>query len=369
MQNIIFGFDGEKLRHALREFSVKKFLLVCDGAFSYLNVKDVFENIQMPHVKFDGFSPNPLYEDVVKGVEFFISEKCDGIVAVGGGSAIDVAKCIKLYSGMNRDECFIGQEYKDTKIPLFALPTTAGTGSESTRHAVIYYIGEKQSISHESIVPQVAFLEPSVLETLPLYQKKCTMLDALGQGIESLWSVNSTEESREYSKKAVRLITENLDAYIFENSPTASKSIMEGANLSGRAINITATTAAHAMSYKLSSLYGIPHGHAVAVCLSQVWEYMLYNTDRCSDGRGESHLLKIFDEIAFAMGCESAMAALEKYRSILSKLDISGVEGMAESEFETLSDSVNPVRLKNNPVAIEKDAFKMLYSAIVSFRN
>ena len=92
-------------------------------------------------------------------------------------------------------------------------------------------------------------------------------------------------------------------------------------------------------------------------------------TRRASDGRGESHLLKIFDEIAFAMGCESAIAALKKYRSILSKLDISGIEGKVESEIETLSDSVNPVRLKNNPVAIEKDAFKMLYSAIVSFRN
>ena len=119
---------------------------------------------------------------------------------------------------MDNDINYMQQEYIDSGITLIAVPTTAGTGSESTCHAVIYYEGEKQSISHTSIIPNYAILEPSVLETLPVYQKKCTMLDALCQAIESWWSVNSTEESKEYSRKAILAIKENWEEYIFKNA-------------------------------------------------------------------------------------------------------------------------------------------------------
>ena len=77
------------------------------------------------------------------GVEVFLSEGCDAIVAVGGGSIIDVAKCIKLYCRMSPDKNYLLQEYTDSGVPIIAVPTTAGTGSESTRFAVIYFEGKK----------------------------------------------------------------------------------------------------------------------------------------------------------------------------------------------------------------------------------
>lgn len=335
----------------------KKIMLVKGGSFDNLGLKDFFAKFKM--VEFSDFTPNPLYEQVCKGVEIFNKEKCEIIVAVGGGSVIDVAKCIKLYSKMDSSLNYLGQEMKDTGVPLVAVPTTAGTGSESTRHAVIYYNGEKQSVSHQSIVPDYAVLEPSVLNTLPVYQKKCTMLDALCQAIESWWSVNSTDESIGLSRKAVTGIRDNWKAYIYDNSKEAAGKILEAANYSGQAINITATTAAHAMSYKITSLYKLPHGHAVAVCMPEVWNYIINNIDRCADARGKKHLEKTMADI-------SQLVEPSWFDSLLKELDIvNPVSDNRAEDIEILAGSVNPVRLKNNPVELTYGVMKDMYERIV----
>lgn len=346
--------------------NVKNALLVCDASFPYLSVKETMECLPCELVKFDRFTSNPLYEDVCEGVELFRQKQCDAIIAVGGGSAIDVAKCIKLFSGMNPAKNYLGQDFRDTHIPLIAFPTTAGTGSESTRHAVIYFNGQKQSISHESIIPDYAVLDSSTLKTLPLYQKKCTMMDALCQGIESWWSVNSTDESIEYSKQAILLIAENLDNYIFENDEDAAEKIMLAANYSGRAINITQTTAPHAMSYKLTSMYGIPHGHAVAICLPEVWRYMICHPGNCIDNRGIAHLNRVFNGIASSMKVESPKQAIERLEMLLTMLGLERPHPANKCEDLTiLVDSVNETRLKNNPVKIPKTSIKEIYDRII----
>lgn len=366
-QKIIFGKGScSEIGGIITGIGAKKALLVCDSSFPYLSIKDTVERLPCELIKFDGFTSNPLYEDVCKGVELFKNSRCDVITAVGGGSAIDVAKCIKLFCGTDPDKSYLEQDYKDTGIPLIAVPTTAGTGSESTRHAVIYFKGQKQSISHESIIPDCAILDSSVLKTLPLYQKKCTMMDALCQGIESWWSVNSTDESIEYSKQAVSLIAENLDSYIFDNNENAAEKIMLAANYSGRAINITQTTAPHAMSYKLTSMYHLPHGHAVAVCLPEVWRYMLNHPENCVDSRETEHLDKVFNDIAKCMRASSPEQAAEKLDRLLNRLEL----GCPHSEnkakdLEILADSVNETRLKNSPISIPKDGIKEIYDRII----
>jgi alcohol dehydrogenase class IV len=351
-QKIVYGI--EKIKPLIES---KKILLVRDSAYGFLDIKNFFDDI--PHVEFSDFTPNPLYEQVVEGVKVFNENKCDIIVAVGGGSTIDVAKCIKLYCRMDSSINYLNQEKVDTRIPLIAVPTTAGTGSESTRHAVIYFEGNKQSISHSSIVPNVAVLESSVLKTLPLYQKKCTMLDALCQAIESWWSVNSTDLSKDYSRQAIIGIRDNWKGYIEDNSDEAAAAIMEASNFAGRAINITATTAAHAMSYKITSLYKLPHGHAVAVCMSEVWKYILEHTQDCNDSRGDEYLKRTLDDIA-------ALVNLEWFEDLLGKLKMTyPVAGNREDELKTLAKSVNPIRLKNNPVNLSADVLKEMYERIV----
>jgi len=363
MQRIVFGIDN--LKEALAGTS--KVLVVCDNSFPYLNIRGTIQSLPVPTVFFDKFTSNPLYESVCEGVRVFNTERCDTILAVGGGSAIDVAKCIKLYCRMSEDELFLKQPYQETGVKLIAVPTTAGTGSESTRFAVIYHDGKKQSVTHDSIVPDYAILEPKVLGTLPLYQKKCTMMDALCQGIESWWSVNSNDESKQYSRIAVETIIQNWRAYIFDNSESAAQKIMLAANYSGRAICITQTTAPHAFSYKLTSMYGLPHGHAVAVCLPEIWDYMLQYPDNCVDKRGIDYLTSVFIDIAESMGEETPKDAIMGFRTMMSDMELLKpvIVKDKESEIEVLADSVNPVRLANNPVALQESVIKSIYHSVI----
>lgn len=351
-QKIVHGID-----EIVDQIKNQKFLLVRDRAYNYLEIKALFDSI--PHVEFSEFTSNPLYEQVCEGIKIFNDNECNMIVAVGGGSTIDVAKCIKLYCKMDLSINYLEQEKQDTGIPLIAIPTTAGTGSESTRHAVIYYEGKKQSISHPSIVPDIAVLEPSSLKTLPVYQKKCTMLDALCQGIESWWSVNSNDESIGYSIKAVQMIVDNWKAYIFDNTDEVAAKIMEAANYAGRAINITATTAAHAMSYKITSMYNLPHGHAVAVCMPEVWGYMIDHTDDCIDSRGAEYLRNTISNI-------SETFSLDSFKQLMTDLEMEyPVSANKDADVNLLTESVNPVRLKNNPVALESKVLHEMYERIV----
>lgn len=352
---------------------VTKVFVVCDSSFPFLNIKSDIENMGKPHVLFSDFTPNPLYEQVCKGIDLFQITKCDSILAVGGGSAIDVAKCIKLAVLAKEGNAALIPPLVNTRvecdgsmIPFIAIPTTAGTGSESTHNAVMYYEGAKQTVTNDGVLPDYAILEPSVLKTLPLYQKKCTMMDALCQGIESWWSVNSTEESYEYSRKTIDLIMANWRKYIFENDDDAAANIMLAANYGGRAINITQTTAAHAFSYKITSLYKLPHGHAVAVCLPEIWGYMIEHMDKCIDSRGWAYLSDIFDLIAKSMGCANPVKAIELFRTMMKEMDLKyPVVGNGEGELIVLSSSVNPVRLRNNPVALDNDTIRALYKLIV----
>ena len=142
--------------------------------------------------------------------------------------------------------------------------------------------------------------------------------------------------------------------------------MLRAANTAGKAINITQTTAAHAFSYKITSLYKLPHGHAVAVGLPVIWEYMLGNMDKCIDVRGQEYLSDIFNQIAEAMGCESPEQAIVVFREMMKDMELQNpVAGNREEELNELSTSVNPVRLKNNPVLIDMNSEYSLYIRIV----
>ena len=372
MQKIINGIA--QLPAILQEVGCEKLFLVVDSSYPFLNIKDAIEALPVKErAMFSDFTPNPLYEQVCNGIELLKSSNCDTILAVGGGSAIDVAKCIKLAVLAKEGNAAIIPPLVSTrvacdgaKLPFIAIPTTAGTGSESTHNAVMYYEGSKQTVTNDGVLPDYAVLEPSVLKTLPLYQKKCTMMDALCQGIESWWSVNSTEESYEYSRKTIELIMANWRKYIFANEDEAAAQIMLAANYGGRAINITQTTAAHAFSYKITSLYKLPHGHAVAVGLPEIWKYMINNYDGCIDVRGAGYLKSIFYEISASMGCNNPIEAIMLFEQMMLEMDLrKPISVNKNADLELLSTSVNPVRLKNNPVQLSVETIKNLYSVIV----
>ncbi len=115
----------------------KKVLLVCDDSIRFVeSFSKKQKKLKTPVIRFSEFVPNPLYDSVVKGVRRFREEKCDSIIAVGGGSAMDVAKCIKLYAelpGDGANGAWLAEKPVPNSIPFLAMPTTAGTGSEATR--------------------------------------------------------------------------------------------------------------------------------------------------------------------------------------------------------------------------------------------
>lgn len=384
-QHIIQIRDNyNELDECLKTSGCKKILLVCGSSVRYLGYDSYFRELEqrigIRVVRFSDFSPNPDYESVVKGLQLFNSEKCDSIIAVGGGSAMDVAKCIKIFNSRNLNENICDKD----DVKLMAVPTTAGTGSEATHFAVIYYSGEKQSVTDINCIPSVVVMDGSVLAALPLYQKKVTLLDALCHSVESYWSVNSTDESKEFSTQAIKLILSNMDFYLDISGHTVdvsglkdnvmarvlkkdndiSRLMLYAAYLAGKAINITKTTAGHAMCYKLTTMYGISHGHAAALCVAKLFPYMINHIDQCSDGRGAAYLDKMFDELAATMGCRNKDEAGALFDNIINKLELS-IPNVSPRDYEVLRTSVNIERLKNNPISLSENEIDYLYHQIL----
>ena len=207
-----------QLKEVFEQHSTRQVLFVLGASFRkqklYGRLQELMKNAGVGCTEFSDFQPNPKYESVVAGIEALRAHHCDFIIAAGGGSAMDVAKCIKLFSEMDLSKNCLEQEIVENALPLLAIPTTAGTGSEATRFAVIYYQGNKQSVAHPSCVPGWVLMEPELLESLPMYQRKATMLDAFCQAAESVWSENSTEDSREKAAEAIRLVLKYAGSYL-----------------------------------------------------------------------------------------------------------------------------------------------------------
>lgn len=329
----------------------KRVFLVCGGSFSRLAVgrhlQALEEQGDIVLVQFSGFSPNPQWEDIEKGITCFQTSGCGLIAAAGGGSAIDTAKCIRHSSGCG--------------VPLLAIPTTAGSGSEATHFAVVYRDGVKKSV--DCGLPDAVLLDSSALDTLPDYQRKATMLDALCHAVESFWSINATPESVAYSKQALRQIMDSYQGYL-DNDSAGNAGMLRAAHAAGQAINIARTTAGHAMCYQLTKLYGFAHGHAAALCVGSVWPYLLAHTDRCADPRGRAYLENTLWEIGQTMGCADARGGVERFQSLLNTLHLE-TPAYSQEKLAALAAGINTERLDNFPVSLDSRALHALYRGIM----
>lgn len=245
---------------------------------------------------------------------------------------------------------------------MLAIPTTAGSGSEATHFAVVYRDGVKESVDCD--LPDAVMLDPSTLETLPAYQRKSTMLDALCHAVESFWSVNATSESMDDSERALVQIMGSYEGYL-QNVPEGNAGMMRAAHTAGQAINTARTTAGHAMCYQLTKQYGLAHGHAAALCVAALWPYLLTHLDRCTHPRGSIELGHILERVGGAMGCSSAQAGAERFRAILNSMELA-VPTLSGAELAVLTASVNIERLKNFPVVLYEDDIRELYREILT---
>ena len=357
----------DEIKKIFAERMVQNVFLVCGHSAECLNVyqflKSFFRESGIQFTVFHDFISNPDYESIKKGIAILQECQYDFMIAIGGGSAMDVAKCIK--TGCRIKNCGKTITYQKNTIPFLAVPTTAGTGSEATQFAVIYHKGEKISAACDDMLPQYILLDGSNLNTLPLLQKRAALADALCHAIESYWSVHATAESRGYASAALQMILSEADNYFLGKS-NAQDLVLQAANLAGKAINISQTTAAHAMSYKLTSMWHIPHGQAVFLCLPELWEYMDTHKEQCIDKRGETYLEEVFIEIAKMLKCSTVSDAVAKLKRLRKDWELDVFNKPDDETVQYLAQTVNTERLGNTPVGLSLEDLRKIYSNIPS---
>lgn len=366
-QQIQFGVGSiNLLLESIEKMNAKKIFLVT-GKESYISsgakaaLDEMLDTFQISH--FNKFSPNPDLEDIERGLKFFQSERHDIILAIGGGSVIDIAKMINVISAQDSSAIEIinyPEKIKNKGIPLIAVPTTAGSGSEATHFAVVYVDKTKCSVANEDMLPEVIFIDPELTMSMPDRLTAITGMDALCQAVESYWSVDSTENSRADSGVAISLIFSNLEEAVLTPSINSRYMMCIGSHLAGRAINISRTTAPHAVSYTLTSNFRVPHGHAVSLTLG---EFLIFNSevsdDDIVDSRGADFVRNSISELCEIMGEKSARKTSRSISGLMERIRLetrlSDLGIKDNYDFQLIVDNVNTDRLLNNPRRVSEE--------------
>ncbi|MDD5133557.1 MAG: phosphonoacetaldehyde reductase [Candidatus Nanoarchaeia archaeon] len=363
----------DKFREILSFEKPKKIFLVT-GKNSYrvsgAEAKLEILNPYCSTTRFSDFSPSPKLSDLEKGLKLFKEDNYDLVVAVGGGSAIDMAKLINILAAQPGNPVqYLKNENEIIFKPkkLVAIPTTAGSGSESTHFAVIYIDGIKYSLAHESILPRYSIVDPNLALTLSPREAASCGMDALGQAIESYWNINSTEESKKYSKEAISLIINNFSDSMNNIRRNPKLAMAKAAHLAGKAINITKTTASHAISYPLTSRFNIPHGHAVSLTLG---EMLVYNSnvtkEDCLDKRGVDYVKKTINEIVKLLDSKDVESARSKINSLMEEagLETKLSELKVFDKDIIIKEGFNTERVKNNPRRLTEENLRKLLNTL-----
>lgn len=375
-QKILFGYHSTKaLDKIIRLNRPRKIFLITDrNSFTISGAENALSGViqKYHYVHFYDFEVNPKIEDIQKGIAFFKKEKCDFIIGVGGGSIIDTAKAISILVSNNGEiDSYIrnGKALRNREIPTAVIPTTAGTGSESTHFSVVYIGKTKYSLAHDSIIPDYVILDPTLTESLPPYITATTGMDALSQAIESYWSTQSTNKSRGFSREAIQIIMPNLVKAVQNPDRHSRKNMLKGSNLAGKAINISKTTAAHSVSYPITSFFHIAHGHAVSLTLPY---FIQLNEDvdskNIQDSRGVSFVKQRMHEILKLLGVGTSVEAKTMMIHMMHEI---GLEtnlaklGIGEDDIEIIvKNGFHPQRMTNNPRSISESELRDLLRKI-----
>ena len=296
------------------------------GAADAMKQVDVKTGVQV--TEFCEFSVNPKDEEAYRGLQLLMEEKPDVIIAIGGGSVMDMAKLIRHYA-----------EERGVNVPLWAMPTTAGTGAEATHFAVVYKEGVKHSMEADDILPDVAILYPPFTYGNNAYLTACTGFDALAQAIEAFWNPNATLESDKYALRAILQLHNQLPQSVANLKDTRLRDdLLYGAYWAGSAINITKTTAPHAFSYAFTTHCGYPHGHAVAITFPFFAELNMRNNPKR-------------EELCDLLGLDIDANLQQYFLKYIGQIGLR-YEGTKGEDLHELLSQVNLERLKNNLVEI-----------------
>ena len=274
------GFSGIQLIESIRKLQVNKaFIMISEKLYTDAKIY-LFSSLEKENIPFQSYlcdKGEPTFDQVKKAIHQFISDGCDGIVAIGGGSVIDLAKAVSVFA-IHSDQTLltIHQNSILERLPLIAIPSTAGSGSEATKVMVITdrETGIKHNPSHPSLVPDAAILDSFWTKKLPSAISAYTGLDALTHAMEAYVSTKATNTSDFYALQAIKKIANSLpDVYIKTDKVQAYDDMLIGSLYAGIAFSNSSTNLAHATGRVLGAKYKIPHGLSVALLHPFVIEF------------------------------------------------------------------------------------------------
>jgi len=286
---------------------------------------------------FARMQPNPTVQNMMDCAAFLARIKADAVVAIGGGSALDCAKAAAA------------------GLPVIALPTTSGTGSEATCISVLTDdAGQKMPRTDPSYYPKVAIVDPNLTLTVPPGVTAATGMDALSHAVEALWSIHHSPASDALALRAVPRIIRNIEkAYACPGDLPARCALSEGSLLAALAFSQAKTAAAHACSFTLTMRYGLPHGTACAFTLPALCRI----NAPAEDGRlhAIARELGFTDALAFADELDRLNASLGLPRTLSDA-------GIPLSDLPSLAqECMLPPNMRNNPVPMDAGMVEALF--------
>lgn len=303
-QNILYGKGSiKKIPSLLHELPSGKILVISgrnlEAAGTVKKVTDLLDQAGIEYTQFLDIEANPSIETVKAACAAYKDNQSTAIIALGGGSPMDVAKAVAvlaIYGG--EVEQYEGAAKVPGKIaPIIAIPTTAGTGSEVTAFSVITDKARnyKLTIFSSELIPSYAILDPELIMTLPASVAAATSMDALVHAIEAYLSKASSPFTNAMAESAMKLIGKNIRRFIADRSDEeAASAMLLASTFAGIAFGLARLGNVHAMAHPLGGFFNVPHGIANAILLPIVLEYNAL----ADDGKYESiyNLIKVGNE-------------------------------------------------------------------------
>jgi alcohol dehydrogenase len=265
-----------------RHRAQRPLLVATDRALASIEADRLLDHLSW--LAFTDFTPNPRLGQVVEGCRMRETWQPDLILGIGGGSAMDVAKAVRLlpadpvraFAGLRGDD----NRFVPERLPLVLVATTAGSGSEVTMFATIFHAGRKYSLDNPRVRANTAIVDPYLAVSCSHAVTTSGLFDAVSHAVESFWSRRATGASRGLAREALTLLLPLLGESLTDPSVELRERLATGALAAGQAIAITRTTAAHAFAYALTIRYGIPHGVACMLNLRWLFDYNRERADR-----------------------------------------------------------------------------------------
>ena len=302
-------------------------------------VLDVLEGANLPYEVYSNIKPNPTIENVQTGVAAFKASGADYIVAIGGGSSLATAKAIGIIIANPDFADVVSLEgvapTKNKSVPIFAVPTTAGTAAEVTINYVITDAekNRKMVCVDPKDIPVVAFVDPEMMASMPKGLTAATGMDALTHAIEGYITAGAWELSDMFHLKAIEIISRSLRSAV-ANTPEGRADMALGQYVAGMGFSNVGLGIVHSMAHPLGALYDTPHGVANAIILPTVMEY-------------------------------NAEATGEKYREIARAMGVAGVDEMSQEEYRKAA--IDAVRQLSIDVGIPQDLKEIVKEEDIPF--